>query len=149
MVADLLVALPREGSAVVDRSLRDWDVAARAFDVRVTAAWLDEAVVAAWRTLPRGTDRLAVAGVRGAGRAGPTFSDVLDSWLRGDLASWLDESLSAARVRDQGVLDPAAVRTALARWRARTHGWTARHVFLLAHLVRWIESRGLRREERA
>jgi hypothetical protein len=63
----------------------------------------------------------------------------LDAWMRGPLAPWVDATLSRDRLAAQALWRPEAVLEAVRRFRARTHGWSARHVLLLGVLVRWVE----------
>lgn len=72
-------------------------------------------------------------------RGGDADDPVLDGWLRGPLAPFLSSALGPDRLAAQRFWNPGAVAEGVSRWRARRAGWTARHVFLLAHVAHWVE----------
>ncbi len=91
-----------------------------------------------------------VTGVRAAlpVRGGDAPDPALDAALRGPLASWLDAALARDRLAGQRIWNEDAVGEGVSRWRAKRAGWTARHVFLLARVARWIERERLAIEVR-
>jgi hypothetical protein len=138
-------------AAAIDGAERDADAQSRRADVRATLPWLAPGVLAAADALPPAR-RFGVPGSGGwlleaLGGAPPTsdlsFAPTLDAWLRGPLRGWLDATLARDRLAAQGVWRPDAVLEALRRWRAASDGWTARHLFLIAQVVHWIEREGL------
>jgi hypothetical protein len=145
MASALRLAATRDGGA------REVASRARAAGIAATCPFLDEAVVSAAASLSR-AERFGAPGSGGwlrslaaeASPAASSFEPTLDAWLRGPLASWLDATLAKDRLVAQRVWKPDAVAEAVRRWRAGTHGWTARHVFLPAQIVHWLDRDGAR-----
>jgi asparagine synthase (glutamine-hydrolysing) len=72
------------------------------------------------------------------------FDPPLGEWLRGPLREWADDHLALSRLREEGFLDPAAVR---ASWDAHQAGRPGLEYALWAVLVfeAWLdETRGAR-----
>lgn len=65
------------------------------------------------------------------------FGVPIDHWMRGPLRSWCEHLLDPARLRDQGLLDPAPVR---ARWQQHLDGqnW-AYPLWTILMLQAWID----------
>ena len=69
------------------------------------------------------------------------FGIPLDLWLRGGLKAWASDLLSPARLRRQGLLNPAAVDEA---WKSflSSGPHSSTQIWTLLMLQSWMDSRG-------
>jgi asparagine synthase (glutamine-hydrolysing) len=144
MAWDTLSTLPDEMLAKVDR-------ASMAFSLEVRPPLVDHKVVEAAWGLPASLRIRGGEGKRALrllveryvprqliDRPKTGFDPPLGAWLRGPLREWAEDHLAVARLREQGFLDPVAVR---ACWDAHKRGRPGLEYALWAVLVfeAWLE----------
>jgi asparagine synthase (glutamine-hydrolysing) len=150
MAWDTLSTLPDEMLVKVDR-------ASMAFSLEVRPPLVDHKVVEAAWALPASLRIRGGVGKRAlrllverhvprqlVDRPKTGFDPPLGEWLRGPLREWADDHLALSRLREEGFLDPAAVR---ASWDAHQAGRPGLEYALWAVLVfeAWLdETRGAR-----